>query len=609
MPLNAQSYFMDTLKNALAYSSNFIPLPVYGITSNGHIYTCGLNNNYAPNGEARPLVLLRIDLTTGALTQKVLEGSFSSPSVLWEHVFDSAGNFYLGLNSHNRKVFRFNLKDSIAYENLGNGFKDNRSLAYSFSLGADNHLYFGGSSGGTYWTEYDPLMKSITQHPAADSVNDYVLTIQSDTDYVYCQTGQRNGIYFWSIRKADDQKKLLFKIPNSKRFNTLTGKDGVCYVSFTTDTLTGNYRLKNGSATKVISPAMPLSNKYQEVNGGMGQPNVISNFDASDNKIYYSINDSFFTPVSIPCSKTNTEIRAILGFKNDSNHIYYAGDYYGSYYCYDLKKDTAILLGNTGYNIYASLEQNDSIMWMSGYPSGYIMQWNRNKPWTTQKFINGRITNAYKNANANPKLMHYFKSNTAAGFHHASLLESDGNGNIIAAGNVIRIGNTSSIGTYNILNDSIYGYNFEKISKLGASGLATWGRLMVLATYYSFGGQPKLYFYDPQQNIMRDSLQFGFDDYGKIYIKGNILTGISRNRIYSVNLSEKKIIKNFAFAPNSILGSYQLTDGYITVNTRNNIPKEMTDLIQLPYTIACENNGQLYAISGKNIIRIRLLKK
>ena len=135
MPLNAQGYFKDTLKNALAFSSNFIPLPIYGTTSNGHIYTCGLNNNYTSNGDALPLVLLRINLTTVALTQKMLEGTFSSPSVLWQHVFDSAGNFYLGLNSHNRKIFRFNLKDSIEYENLGNTFADNHSLAYTLSLG------------------------------------------------------------------------------------------------------------------------------------------------------------------------------------------------------------------------------------------------------------------------------------------------------------------------------------------------------------------------------------------------------------------------------------------------------------------------------------------
>ena len=209
---DAQSFTVDTLKKVSACTSDYMPLPFFGIANNGHIYTCGLNNNYAENGTALPLELLRIDITTGVATRKILEGTGSSASAIWQYVFDSLGNFYLGLNSNNRKIFRFNCKDSIWYENLGNGFPDGNTLAYSMAPGLDKHLYFGGSSGRTYWTEYDPYSKKLTTHPPIDSANDYVLSIQGDSNYVYCQTGERKAINLWAVRKADNSKKLLFKI-------------------------------------------------------------------------------------------------------------------------------------------------------------------------------------------------------------------------------------------------------------------------------------------------------------------------------------------------------------------------------------------------------------
>src|SRR5690348_13059563 len=146
--LNAQK--IDTIYKARAFSNTYIPLPFYGTTSNGHIWAVGLNNHYDINNRPQPIEMIRIDLTTNKVTYKILAGTRSSSSVYWSYTFDSSGNFYLGLNSNNRKIYKFNLKDSIWYQNLGNGFLDNQALAYSLSLGLDNHVYFGASSGGTF---------------------------------------------------------------------------------------------------------------------------------------------------------------------------------------------------------------------------------------------------------------------------------------------------------------------------------------------------------------------------------------------------------------------------------------------------------------------------
>jgi len=211
--LIANGQQVDTIAKAKAFSNTYISLPFMGTTTNGHVWAAGLNNKYDATGKALPIEMVRIDLTTNTTIYKTITGTISNASVYWSYTFDSTGAFYLGLNSNNRKIYRFNLKDSIQFENLGNGFLNSGTLAYSLSLGRDKHVYFGGSSGSTYWSEYDPETGNFLQHPPIDQNNDYVLSIMGDSSWVYAQVGQRNSIDLWAIRKADDYKIKLFSIP------------------------------------------------------------------------------------------------------------------------------------------------------------------------------------------------------------------------------------------------------------------------------------------------------------------------------------------------------------------------------------------------------------
>ena len=97
--LNAQK--IDTIYKAKAFSNTFIRLPFYGRTSEGHVWAAGLNNHYDINNES--IEMVRIDLSTNKVTYKTLAGTRSSSSAYWSYTFDSLGNFYLGLNSNNRK--------------------------------------------------------------------------------------------------------------------------------------------------------------------------------------------------------------------------------------------------------------------------------------------------------------------------------------------------------------------------------------------------------------------------------------------------------------------------------------------------------------------------
>ncbi|HYK45970.1 MAG TPA: hypothetical protein VEV83_12415, partial [Parafilimonas sp.] len=378
------------MKNAIASVNSFSLLGINGLTSSKDVYVLGYNldNN---NGNPMSVQMVRIDLNKKNVQYKSLPNVLSTKGNFWVSVFDSTGTLYLSVNNPRRTIMKLNLKDSIKIDDLGNAFSTGTTLAYSASLGRDGKIYFGGSSGGTYWSSYDPVTKKFDKHPEIDPFNDYVLSIAGDTNFVYAQTGQRNSVQLWSVRKKDEAKKLLCRITNRTRIDMRTFTDGI-YVSFSSDTLGGKFKLVNGGLVKVASwPAKYVS--YSEVND-VNQPSVSTYFDGTQNKLFFSINHKPYESVDIKTKTIRMDIRKIFAFPNDKDNIYYVGDYYGNYYRYDLKTQTAFLLGATGYNVYSTLALNDSIIYFGGYPSGYVMRWNRNQPWTTQKFINGKVTDA-----------------------------------------------------------------------------------------------------------------------------------------------------------------------------------------------------------------------
>jgi hypothetical protein len=332
---------IDTIYKAVALTNTYISLPFFGTSSNGHIWSVGLNNHYNANDSALPIEMVRIDLTGNIVTYKTLPGTLSSSSVYWSYTFDSSGNFYLGLNSNNRKIFKFNLKDSISYQNLGNGFIDNQALAYSLSLGLDRHIYFGASSGGTFWSEYDPRTNTFTKHPEIDPKNNYVLTIMGDTTWVYAQVGQRESIDLWAVRKADDYKIKLFFIPNHTRFNTKVRKNGIT-VQFYTDTLAGSYILKNGRAIKGNFSQPEIT--YNELDNAKSHTRINTYFDNTTSNFLYAINDGAYKSIHINAANVRNNIRYLFFDKKDASGFGYVGDYYGNWYWYSSKTGSPHLL-------------------------------------------------------------------------------------------------------------------------------------------------------------------------------------------------------------------------------------------------------------------------
>ena len=600
----AQHYTTELLPNAGAFINSFLLQKISGTANNGHTYTMGFNLHYDEKGKGEPVDLVRVDLVTKLVQSKKINSVISANGFAGTHVFDRNGNIYLSI-TNSGKIIKLNLKDSVDFTDLGNAFKDGKSVAYTASPGRDGNIYFGGTGSGTYWSLYNTKSNLFEKHDAVDPANDYVLSIAGDTDFVYMQTGQRKTIDLWSVNKRTDVKKKLFSITNTSRFSLSTHNDGV-YVGISTDSLKGIFRLEHGHAVRILQFPATSVEETGAVELNNKKRSVTTVFDPVQSLLYFSFDNKNFDSVSIPSVAIRAGIRRIFSFPDDKENIYYAGDYYGNYYHYNLKEQKSYLLGSTGYNVYSFLPVNDSLIYMSGYPSGYIMLWNRNQPWTTQKFINGKLTDA-SDAWANPRLLHYWKGegSPAAGFHHTYQMVQDRNGNIIGAGDVIRIGNAASIGVYNPKDNIIYGINYEPFSFLKFSGIALWNNDVIYSMRGNEIKKPKLYFYRPEENKMKDSIDLGFDDYGKIYIQQNILTGFANNRIYSYDLKQRKLLWSNSFVNNSIGESFMLPNGKFVVNTGNAIPSELTNISVLHFNIYCSANGVLYTTNTKYLFRVK----
>jgi hypothetical protein len=597
----AQPFVIDTLKNAQAFSSSYIPMDVFGKTRSGHIYTCGLNNRYTFKGPL-PVQLVRIDMTDNTVTYKEIEGTLSSPTILLRWAFDEAGNFYAGFNTNNQKIYKFNLKDSIYYKNIGNGFLDGKSVPYAMQLGRDGHIYCGGVGGKTYVSEYNPATAKWIEYPYIDPINNYTLSVAGDSDYIYAQTGQINSVQLWAMKKSDSTRKMLFKITNLTRIGLYTRKDGI-YAEVHSDTLSGIYKLVHGKPMPVrFVASTDMAHNDLETNTAT-IPKIVSHFDAGENIFSYSINNSPYQNLHIETNNLRDPLRLVFGFKNDEKNIYYAGEHYGNYYRYNLAEGKSYLLGSTNFNIYSLLPDTDSTIYLSNYPSAGLLKWNRNKPWTLGKFINGVVVTASRKSN--PEIIGYFKGQTAAGFHYPYATVRDFKNNVVSAGQVERIANTCSIAVYDPAKDSLYGYDFNKMKAQAFSGLAVYQKHVILSTNNANGGVPKLYYYNSITNKMDDSLMLGFKDYGKIYISGEILTGIANDRIYKLNLATKKLIQNTEFAARSITASFMLADGTIIINTTNNLPEGFAKFIKFKCNSYWETKDFLYATDGLYLVRIK----
>lgn len=596
-------YTLDTT-NMKAWSTTYMNTGVYGRMSNGHFYNASFVMHYFNGNTNTPdsIEVVRADLTNHTTTSKIMQHP-SGIGMIWRTVFDSLGQFYIGMANIRRDIWKFNFKDSIYFENLGNGFSDGVALAYSMALGSDNHVYFGGSSGpaSTSWCEYNPYTKTLTTHPEFNSQQGYVLTIAGASDWVYGAVGQSPN-ELWAVRKSDNYKKLLFSISGAYRFNLGSSANGNVYLNYGTDVIPASYyKLVNGDTVVITLQEYSTAPRgiYHELDasGDQTTPNIQSIiYDEASQQLFYTINNGALDSVTIISDHVSNFVRRIYSFPNDTSRIYYTGDYYGVTYEYTTATKEAIPLGSIGYNLYSTVAVSDSIMYFGNYPSGALLKWNRTQAWTDSK------TAAGATSTTNPKLVGYFRS-TPAGFHHASCMIQMNDSVLVAAGDVIRIGNTTSIASYDMKHNTWQGYDYNKIIGLSTSSIAKWHDLVLFSTNNGWGGlNPQLYFYNPATNTMVDSMTWGLEGYGQLYIVGNSVIGVASAMIYRIDLN-RKIVTDSTRYVTANGSSIMLSDGRIVVGGSNILPAWYKFLNMTNYNYY-QIGKNLYGISGYNVVQI-----
>lgn len=575
IPFFSFSQTVDTLSNAYAVRNTYENIPLTGILNNGHVYGMGMDMKFNANGTALPIQFTRIDFSTKQVLKTEITGTTSSVlGVIWRNVFDSTGRLIMGLNTANRKVFRFNLKgESVTYEDFGNGFYYNDgTLAYSIILNANRTMTLGGSSGPAS-TQMSILYENgyIKKLLEIDSEQDYTTQSFMDTGrYAYAQVGQ-DPFRLYAIDTLTGNKTLL--TTRSDGFPVAFGNatNGIYARPSPVEPFS---KLVNGAYVTIPpAPASAGRVEYTEVkifsDDPSAKPLVTTFWDAEKSTLHYDINH-VHDSVHLETDSIRDGINRALPSKK---YIYYTAAYYGGMYRYDTLTQERVFLGNPQMNVYAMLQYNDSIIYLSGYGSGVLREYNINQPWTVNTYYNGSARPA--SATSNPKQIAYW--HTYSEISHAVKLIKLPNGVIATMGGIIRTGNSANIAFYNPATQQAWGYGSDSMYLQSESDICAWqDKYVLFSTSDLNGGVPKIFIYDTELHKMVDSLNFGLKNYGNIFCVGDFLYGIAQDNTftgvnahldsvtyYKVNLSTKKLtylrrqraqVKKALYMPDGYIG-------------------------------------------------------
>lgn len=601
----ADAQTTDTLKNASAWRNTYLQFGVqwYGTASNGDKLSFGFINHYDDWGRRQNIEVVRMNLTQLSTSYKTIP-VISDVSELWSYCEDSLHNIYIGFN-YARQFYKFNFRDSIYAENLGNPFFDTsrHALVYSYSLGTDNHIYLGSSSGGTFVSDYDPYTDSIRRFNLIDDWQDYVLTVQGNDSMIYAQVGQRSTVDYWAIQKSTGYQKKLFSLPSSTRFNVKTGVDNNCYVNFGSLT----YKLNGFDTIRILPNWNNIKYKVATENLGLS-----GYFNASLSEFgFKNFNASFNGNIHINTAWTQNTIRFMFFDKTDTTGFYYVSDYYGTTYYYSSITNSYTPLGETGFNIYSAVQYDDSIFYFGNYPDGALLRWNKNQPWTLRKWVNGKVIDGY-GATDNPHIECYFRSNTLAGFHHTLMLTIDSAGNVVGAGNVIRVGDGCSIAVWNPNTRTAYGYDWNKVSAgTNARDIIRYKNHILFSTNSPGGAKagvyPRLYFYNSVTNQMDDSIDISNSlfagGYGKMEIVDDTLIGSCGQMIYKIYLPTKTLLVTYSGIPT--YNTYNFEHNFLALNTTATLPVGESYFLRFKYPTGYAFNECAYTTYNNYVLRFR----
>jgi len=612
----------DTLYKFVSANKQFNDVKVYGLTTNNHVYDLGVN--LYPNYPATDTLiqLVRMDLTNKTATSKKYPASILNfASALTLLTFDSAGAFYL---TNGTDVFRFNLKDSISFIDLGgnkgagtifNPVNAGGYSAYVASLGRDKHVYFGsantndetGVNSWTYWSEYTPPSAGspngvLTKyHTPIDMADDYVLAIAGDSLWAYMTIGQVGKAKIYAVRKSTGVSTLLSNQPAGSRPGFGVYQNGI-FTGLSPDAdfglAGGTYQLVNGALVAVTNPVYGKALAYTEVAGAPTNGYTYSKDLSGSITSYNNLNDSVYimydssfaknttfsvvkSSLKVPSTSIPADISSLFSFANDPSYIYGYGGTYGNVVKYRIPQDSATILGPVGMNMYSWVEAKNGKMYFGGYPSGQLVLWDTTKPWTVGKVINYE-TYTNNTPNANPQGLVYFRSGIPGveqgvypnpSMHHLTQIALLPDSSIFGTGNQIRTGYNACLGVYNPATKGLYAYNYTRHPQgLSANNFLPYNGNFLWSTEVYSGGPSSLYTISvPNDSTIQvtDSLNLGFNSYGTIFMVGDQLIGFADDRVYKIDMVTRTIVDSIKFGT-SCIGATMFTDGRVVIYNGGN---------------------------------------
>jgi hypothetical protein len=157
-----------------------------------------------------------------------------------------------------------------------------------------------------------------------------------------------------------------------------------------------------------------------------------------------------------------------------------AGSYEGNF-VYDPRTGQHQHLGKTELSHYATAISGGKV-YMSGYPSSPVYQYDPGAPWTAGTFVANRVV-PDQDARANPRRLTYLGDKERAGTHKMYAAGTAADGTVFFGGSWIRDGACGGLGWYDPQTDTAGGI-WQPLSNLQVTHLAMaeGGRTVVLST-------------------------------------------------------------------------------------------------------------------------------
>ncbi len=402
---------------------------------------------------------------------------------------------------------------------LGKPFlKSGRRLdIYSLNVGVDGSLYGGsfGGSGDVMTFRYNYNGQFDVDATALDNSSRYVSYVSGDAYYTYASCGE-NAWKLYAINKVTKAKKVLLQNSNpDNRIDLNTYTDAV-YANL----INTHYKLQNNTAKSLGASNTPQTNELRYT---IYPAETIKNMTVGWNEFTRVL--SYVLPTGATGSlqvydiETDTYPTGDAAFVNNQLFIAAANRSLLA----RLDNSSWNVLGTTGIDINSlASANNNSDLFISGYPKGKLLTFKTAQPWTLNLTDNSDPFTS-EITGTNPSATTMLQTTDGAGNNGPMVVSKmvvTKAGYMVAAGDDDRITSTSgrqlAISSFkngvtkNAANSALAQYQFSGMCLSADSNLA------YISAVSISGSQGRIFVYNPATNSIVNSFAFPNKSAGKI---------------------------------------------------------------------------------------------